>query len=177
MAIEVQITSLQELISELPHCSSDDYYALANDMELDVQDLARYATWSADRYTRNCIVRTEKYELILLCWEAGQETSIHCHGGEECWVYGAHGSLEEVHYSTDGQGCPQETGRHILQVGQVTYMNDNIGYHLLQNVGHQRAMSLHLYMNPIDQCTCWDEELKQFVPTDLAYDTYAGKSI
>ena len=177
MAIEVQITSVEELLSELPHCSPQDYNALAKDMELDVQDLARYATWSADRYTRNCIVRTEKYELILLCWEAGQETSIHCHGGEECWVYGAHGSLEEVHFEAAENGRPRKTGSHVLKARQVTYMNDDIGYHLLRNMTNGRAMSLHLYMNPIDNCTCWDEKTQQFVPVDLTYDTYAGKPV
>ena len=48
---------------------------------LNEAEFEKYATWNQESYTRNCIARTDTYELILLCWEKKQETPIHEHGG------------------------------------------------------------------------------------------------
>ena len=173
MMIETKISSLQELLDFLPSCSPQDYNELAKDMELDISDFERYIHWDAVKYTRNCIVRTEAYELILLCWEEDQATSIHCHGGEECWVYNLKGQIEEEYFQYQNERLTL-VDSHMLNQGGVTYMNDSIGYHKLINKSKGRAMTLHLYMNPIDECTAWNTEIGQFVPIKLKYNSIGG---
>jgi len=176
MIVEFQITSLQELLDYLPNVHASEYKAIAKDMSLAVADFEPYMTWNEDRYTRNCIVRTDKYELILLCWEAGQKTSIHCHGGEECWVYNVKGEIKESNFQMLAN-IPTKVDSEILKEGLVSYMNDDLGYHKLSNIAEGRSMSLHLYMNPIDNCTIWNKKLKKFIPVDLKYDTLEGKPV
>ena len=77
------IESLNKLLEVLPQCEGEDYYKLAKHLSIPVEDLKPYAFWSHETYTRNCVVRTDKYELLLLCWQEGQETPIHCRNGEE----------------------------------------------------------------------------------------------
>jgi len=176
MIIESEITSLDELLEVLPRCKPDDYRAIAKGMHIDAADFIKYTSWGNSRYTRNCIVRTDAYELLLLCWEQGQETAVHCHGGEECWVYNVQGVIQEVHYEMEA-GVPVETNTEELSAGGLSYMNDDLGYHKLINAAKGRSMTLHLYMNPIDHCTSWNSKLKKFVPVSPSYDTVCGEPV
>lgn len=166
------------MLEVLPHCNGQEYVDIAANMNIPTADFEAYANWSEEHYTRNCIDRTEKYELILLCWEPGQVTPIHCHAGEECWVYTLQGKLEEERYDIDDETCQlKQTGHEKMRETQISYMNDNMGFHRLINNDQQRSMTLHLYMNPIDRCRVYDEDKGEFVETDLEYDTFKGKPV
>lgn len=170
------INSLDDLIEALPECKGSDYVRISKNMTLPLEDLKPFASWSEDTYTRNCISRTEDYELLLLCWEEGEETPIHCHFGQECWVYLVSGELEEEQYQ-DENGEVVRVDKSNFQEGSLSYMNDEMGYHLLRNIADGRSMSLHLYMNPIDQCTIYDEDKEDFVLKELSYDTMATHAL
>ena len=43
------------------------------------ETLAPYLTWDRQHYTRNLIDKTDLYELIAICWEVGQASSVHNH--------------------------------------------------------------------------------------------------
>ncbi len=73
-------------------------------MKLPIAEFEKYATWSETCYTRNCIAENEDFELILICWEKGQATAIHDHGGEECWVYFVEGEFRENIYTQEKEG-------------------------------------------------------------------------
>ncbi len=171
------VNSLQELLEVLPKSSGSDFIQIANGLKIDAQDVEPYAFWSKDSYTRNCIARNEDYELILICWEPGQETAIHCHNGEECWVYGVKGELEEIRYKSTEKSEDHiyESERQLMLEGKSAYMHDRMGYHSLHNRTEQRAMTLHLYVNPIDSCRIYDVESQVFVRKTLQYTTLKGK--
>src|SRR5437879_13750632 len=40
------------------------------------ETLTRYLTWDRQHYTRNLIDRTPLYELLAICWEVGQVSSV-----------------------------------------------------------------------------------------------------
>src|ERR1700751_4103467 len=48
--------------------------------------LAPYLTWDPQHYTRNLIDKTPLYELIAVCWEIGQASSVHNHRDQNCWM-------------------------------------------------------------------------------------------
>jgi len=174
--VKEKITSLKELLEVLPECSGKDYVGLINRIELDKMDFSPYQFWSIDHYTRNCIVRTERYELILLCWEEGQETPIHCHAGEECWVYLLEGEMKEFRYENEeNTNIPLPIDEMVFKEGRFSYMNDKMGYHSLKNTHLGKSMSLHLYMNPIDTCQVYDDEAKAFDWKISSYYSKDGK--
>jgi cysteine dioxygenase len=53
---------------------------------LNADSLAPYLTWDRQHYTRNLIDKTPLYELIAICWEVGQASSIHNHRDQNCWM-------------------------------------------------------------------------------------------
>ena len=173
---EKPIDSIEELVKILPSCNAKDFVDLASRLNIPKEAFEPYATWSKEKYTRNCIDRGEGYELLLLCWEEGLETPIHCHGGEECWVLMVEGTIKETRVKEQNESLIVEN-KETLEEGGISYMNDSMGFHSLQNLKQGRSMSLHLYMNPIDQCRVYDEDKEDFVVKDLQYDTYKGEPV
>ena len=168
------INKLSELIIELNNSTKDEYAAIGARIEIPLEQLKPYSHWNSEFYARNCIERTEHFELILLCWEAEQETPVHCHGGEECWVYVMDGKLEETHFQYENDELITES-IEVLSKGEKSFMCDDLGYHKLENTGGKRSISLHLYMDPIDTCTRFDEKSHNFEPVDLSYYSYKGE--
>jgi cysteine dioxygenase len=146
-------------------------------INIQAAELATYATWAEGCYTRNCLARTEKYELILLCWEINAQAPIHGHGGEDCWVYQVQGTVEEVRFQQEGEALI-ETNRMTLSPGKLTYMNDRMGYHSIGNISNQRALTLHIYASPIHSCKVYNNQKDCFEIKEMSYHTFKGsKSI
>ncbi|MCL4148870.1 UNVERIFIED_CONTAM: hypothetical protein GTU68_020361 [Idotea baltica] len=140
-------------------------------MKLPSSVFENYSSWCDESYTRNCIVENEKFELILLCWKAGQITPIHDHGGEECWVKIIEGEFRETIYTADKSGELKVVKSMISKSNDVTYMIDFMGFHSIENLSSKKSMSLHLYAKPIRSCNIFDENSRKFVNKDLTYDT------
>src|SRR6476660_440169 len=48
--------------------------------------LTQYLTWDRQHYTRNLVDKTPLYELVAICWEVGQVSSVHNHRDQNCWM-------------------------------------------------------------------------------------------
>ncbi len=169
------IDSVSQLIQVLEKSQASDFVKISKRLKLKASDFEEHASWGEDSYTRNCIGRNEHYELLLLCWDAQQDTPVHCHNGEECWVYNLQGNFEEIRFDFKDESEEEliETSRETMQAKEISYMHDNMGFHSLHNRSKQRGMTLHLYMNPIDSCRVFDEEVGSFVRKEMSYDTVA----
>ena len=167
------LQSLNDLISALSDGERTTYNHIIHSLQLEPNAFEKYANWSKDCYTRNCIADTEKFELILICWCAGHQTSIHDHGGEECWVKVVEGEFKETIYKQDEVGALKLTKTKFSKKNDVTYMKDFMGFHRLENSANKRSMSLHLYAKPIRSCNVFNEVSKTFVHKELDYDTTA----
>lgn len=158
------------LIKAVRLAERKDYTSLLSEVCNNKVLLSQYATWSDKKYTRNCLYRDDKLELILICWEPNQQTSIHNHGGEECWLGVCEGLIEEQHFIEENAQLKLIQSEN-LQEGQVSYMNDKLGIHRLKNTTSKRVMTLHLYAKPIDQCDFYCEDSKKFITTSMKYDS------
>ena len=165
------LQSLNDLISTLSEGERTTYNHIIHSLQLEPNAFEKYANWSKDCYTRNCIADTEKFELILICWCAGHQTLIHDHGGEECWVKVIEGEFKETVYKQDKMGVLKLTKTKFSKKNDVTYMKDFMGFHRLENSANKRSMSLHLYAKPIRSCNVFNEVSKTFVHKELDYDT------
>ena len=165
------LQSLNDLISTLSEGERTTYNHIIHSLQLEPNAFEKYAYWSNECYTRNCIADTEKFELILICWCAGHQTSIHDHGGEECWVKVVEGEFKETIYKQDEVGALKLTKTKFSKKNDVTYMKDFMGFHRLENSANKRSMSLHLYAKPIRSCNVFNEVSKTFVHKELDYDT------
>ena len=65
---------------------TDVVQALLAEAPVDEASLAPYLTWDRQHYTRNLIDKTDLYELMAICWEVGQSSSVHNHRDQNCWM-------------------------------------------------------------------------------------------
>ncbi|MFT4754201.1 MAG: cysteine dioxygenase [Salibacteraceae bacterium] len=165
------IESVNELVTALSEGERTNFTDIIGSLKLSSSSLKCFSSWSSTSYTRNCIIDTEDFELILLCWEKGQITPIHDHGGEECWVKVIEGEFQETIYKMDDSGTLNTIKSTVSKAGDISYMIDFMGCHSLENISNKRSMSLHLYAKPIRNCQCFDEKSKTFVRKDLEYCT------
>lgn len=163
--------SLNDLVAALAEGERTKYNHIIRTMEVPLSTYEEYASWSQKSYTRNCILDNEKFELILLCWEEGQKTAIHDHGGEECWVKIVEGEFRENIYESNEEGKLKIVRSSIAKTNDIAYMIDFMGYHNLENLSNKRSMSLHLYAKPIRNCKVYDEASNTFVKKDMVYST------
>src|SRR5713226_3143515 len=83
--------------------------------------LAPYLTWDRQHYTRNLIDKTPLYELVAICWEVGQVSSVHNHRDQNCWMAVPIGRLLVENFHLESQDLDQ--GRCQLTSTDSVEMN------------------------------------------------------
>lgn len=173
---------MNELITPEIHCEKQridaffdefclhqtEFADLLEKHDIDEETLLPFTNWSSDTYQRICLNRNENCELILLCWNIGQGTKIHDHNGEKCWVNVVKGTFTEELYSND---LPKKLVKtHELEPGSSTFLTDDIASHRLMNLSGEKAISLHMYSNPIDKCQVFQANSDEANMRYMKYD-------
>jgi cysteine dioxygenase len=143
-------------------------------------DWREFAFFSDAAYTRNLVTREARFELLILCWGAGQESPIHNHEGQDCWMAVLDGDIEEVRYPLPPahQRAPINPQRsQVFGAGQVAFIRDEMGLHLVRPVGGREAtgVTLHLYSAPYDECNCYCPDTGLVTRKKLVYFSDRGR--
>ncbi len=94
-------------------------------------------------YQKILLEETNDYEIVMICWKAGQSTPIHDHPEGGCWMRIVSGELEETEYAMP---TVWNMGAHRLTVGDVGYKQGRIVLHSIRAIAD--TISLHLYSPP-----------------------------
>jgi hypothetical protein len=130
------------------------------------ESLQPYLCWDAQHYTRNLIDKTELYELIAVCWEIGQQSSIHNHHNQNCWMAAPVGRLEVQNYRAKledlaGGKC-EITPTYSVEItpSSPASVDPAEPIHKVVNPRrhNERAVTLHVYSRPFDRCVVYSEE-------------------
>ncbi|XP_059847627.1 cysteine dioxygenase type 1-like isoform X2 [Hypanus sabinus] len=161
--------TLEDLIKQLHDVFSSDKVNVEDLRELmesyksNPADWRKYAKFDSHRYTRNLVDEGNgKFNLLILCWGEGHGSSIHDHSNAHCFLKLLKGELKETQFNfPDANQENQELTKKwekTFHENEVTYINDSIGLHRVENVSHtEGAVSLHLYSPPFYSCHCFDE--------------------
>lgn len=163
------ITTVEQLIESFDDADPLEQAEIIKKMKIPTEEFEQFASWKDNDYTRNCLARTEDYEFILLCWDEHCETAIHDHAGQNCWVRQIDGTVKETRYSGKAGNLKKESVGD-LNPGQISYMNDDMGYHKIENDSGEQAMTLHVYVKPIEACQVLNEESQNFELKQMEYD-------
>ncbi len=146
--------------------------------------LASYLIWDRQHYTRNLIDRTPLYELMAICWEPGQASSVHNHRDQNCWMAVPIGRLQVENFHLVHQDLQQ--GRCRLEPSNVVEMNvsqpcavdpaDPVHRVVNPRVFNRRAVSLHVYSKPFDTCVVYSPEQGTCGEIQLRFNTEYGKT-
>lgn len=141
-------------------------------------DWRRFAFFDEECYTRNLVFKDGIYELLILCWGKGQESPIHNHMGQSCWMAVLDGWIEEVQYTQLPGSQPGPLIQKCIRAfdkGQVAYIDDDIALHLVRPIKGTSGVSLHLYSRPYDVCKVYDRDSGTVIQKQLAYHSIHGE--
>jgi cysteine dioxygenase len=183
--------SIQDFVTELRKFSQpafdgvSDILAFLQHNTVSADTLAPYLNWNAQHYTRNLIDKTPLYELIVICWEVGQISSVHNHRDQNCWMAVPIGRLLVENFHLVSQDVDQ--GRSDLAPSDTVEMNPSQPcavdptdpVHRVLNPKHfgERAASLHIYSRPFDTCVVYSPEQGTCGVIKLHYNTAFGKPV
>jgi predicted metal-dependent enzyme (double-stranded beta helix superfamily) len=145
--------------------------------------LAPYLTWDRQHYTRNLIDKNPLYELIAVCWEIGQASSVHNHRDQNCWMAVPIGRLQVENFHVvhqdiaQGQSTIKSTETVEMNVSHPCAVDPLAPVHRVLNPRefNQRAVSLHVYSRPFDTCIVYSPEQGTCGEIQLHYTTEYGK--
>lgn len=174
---------LQSLVKELVDLcqngqSGADIVRAMSEYARSHTDWKEHLTFAADTYTRNLIARNEYFELLVLCWSAGQASPVHDHAAQDCFMGILEGRMEETHYAFPkaGDRCALTQIRSkVFEAGQVAFIHDSIALHRVRPVDG-RAVSLHLYARPIDVCNIYELDTSAVLSRQMIYHSARGLS-
>lgn len=152
---------------------------------VDPASLEPYLTWDRQHYTRNLIDRTDLYELMAICWEAGQASSVHNHRDQNCWMAAPVGKLLVENFRTEFQDVEagecrlQASDRVELTAENPCAVDPKEPVHRVVNPrdANERAVSLHIYSRPFDSCVVYSPEQGTCGETPLHFTTMYGKAV
>jgi cysteine dioxygenase len=180
---------LQNLIDELRSMSklafseTWEIVKFMTEHPVDPTTLEPYLLWDQQHYTRNLIDRTSLYELVAICWESGQMSSVHNHQGQNCWMAVPVGRLMVQNYrviyqDVEARRCRIEKA-NVVEMNPRTpqAVNPQAPVHRVLNPRefNSRAVSLHVYSRPIDSCIVYSEENQTCGVIGLSYTAVHGK--
>ena len=183
------VVPLEQLVSELRRCSEPDFHDLdavrgiLRRNPVEPATLAPYLLWDRQHYTRNLIDKRPLYELIAICWEVGQSSSIHNHKDQNCWMAVPVGRLLVQNYRVLRQDLERGTCDLVpsdqveMNLANPVAVDPREPVHKVTNEASfgARAVSLHVYSRPFDSCIVYSDELHKCGEIKLVNTSEYGK--
>ncbi len=184
----VSIQKLVEGLRKLPEAAFDGVETVRRFLQetpVDADSLAPYLNFDRQHYTRNLIDRTALYELMAICWDVGQASSVHNHRDQNCWMAVPVGRLlvenfHLVHQDIDGGTCRLEPTNTVeMNIAQPCAVDPADPVHRVVNPRefNARAVSLHVYSRPFDTCVVYSPEQGTCGEIKLHFNTAFGKAV
>ncbi len=183
--------AIDELVSKLrafPVSAFDEteqVKTLLASMPVSEESLAPYLSWDSQHYTRNLIDKTDLYELVAVCWEVGQCSSVHNHRDQNCWMAAPIGKLKVENFHVKFQNVEEGTcglaasNTVELSITNPCAVDPKEPVHRVVNPreANQRAVTLHVYSRPFDTCVAYSPEQGTCGDIRLRYNTVFGKAV
>lgn len=179
---------IQELVSKLRCCSDKDFvnvpqiHQLLRQHPVDPKSIEKYLIWDRQHYTRNLIEKTPLFELMTICWDVGQVSSIHNHKDQNCWMAVPIGKLLVQNYRVVQQDLQAGTcdivPTNLIEMNALSpcAVDPANPVHKVYNPAEfgQRAVSLHVYSRPYDSCVVYSDDQHKCGEIKLSYTSEYG---
>lgn len=150
---------LNSFLMKLKKCLVlNDYLDVMRNTSFSDINFGSYIHFQKNGYTRNSIIRTNEFELILICWMNDQQSAIHDHGDSECIMVCLNGKLSENRYIFSNNQKTEAINvdalvkifSKTLAQFDLSHINNKLGIHEIININYDYSVSLHLYIPYMD---------------------------
>lgn len=120
---------------------------------LDLKDdlFRRHMSFCSQGYQRKLLCRTSRFEMLILCWQPGQSSTVHDHADSLNVTRVYRGVLTSRKFGSS----VSLTGRELLtpqaehlQKDELTAV-DSYSIHQLANTSDENLVTLHVYARPL----------------------------
>lgn len=161
----------------------DNVYEFLARTPVNVDSILPYFFWSEKGYTRNLIYKDDRFEMLAICWEAGQVSRVHNHADQKCWMTVPFGRLKGQNFAvaeideSEGHCRLVETDSFELSDCLTAKVELEEPVHQILNLAEygQRAVSIHVYSKPYDRCLSYCRDTDTFKEVQLFYTSIDGK--
>lgn len=109
-------------------------------------DWEKYVYISSVNYNKEKICENELFDMFIITWNHYQCSAIHDHSKNGCLYKVLDGNItEKIYNSNDTLNVKIE--RNMLN-GEVSYIDNSIGYHSMNNLNENICVTLHVYSPP-----------------------------
>jgi cysteine dioxygenase len=132
---------------------------LSRRLRLSDELVASRSCFSEDHYARNLVCRTQRFELLVLCWRPGHESTIHDHAGSLNAINVHSGELTSRVF-TPADGAPAGSGPVVMtteeRIGRGGWAGvDRDGIHQLADTSAADLVTVHVYAPPLMELTVY----------------------
>src|SRR5438093_6346243 len=183
--------SIQDFVAELqkfPEAAfreTESIRSFLQNMPVNANSLSSYLTWDRQHYTRNLIDKTPLYELVAICWEVGQSSSVHNHRDQNGWMAVPIGRLQVENFRVLAQDL--DSGKCRLEPSDTCEMNsahpcavdplEPVHRVLNPRDFNERAVSLHVYSHPFNTCVVYSPQQGTCGVIQVHYNTEYGRPV
>ena len=158
-------------------------YEYLKEHPVDEHSLQPFLFFDEKAYTRNLIFKNLLFELVAVCWEAGQASNIHNHAGQNCWMTTPVGRLKVQNFRVTEQDFETEHCRveptDAIDIDKLTptEVDPTEPWHRVLNLAEfgRRAVSLHIYSRPFDRCLIYSRSKNRCSEVQLHYTSEYGR--
>ncbi len=181
----IPISGLIEGLKAIPDEAfvTDNVYDFLARNPVAVDSLERYFYWSPDFYTRNLVYKDERFEMLAICWEKGQASTVHNHWDQKCWMMVPVGRLRGLNFAVEEideskMHCKlRETETFELKDCLAAKVDLEEPIHQVLNLAEfdERAVSIHIYSKPYDRCLSYCRDSNTYKEVLLNYTSIDGE--
>ena len=166
--------TLEDTIAELGQTAGTmklpDLRRLVLDLRPGEGEVEPFVRFTDDRYARNLVHRSEKFETLVLCWKPGQRSPIHDHADSLCAVYVHDGVMSNDSYLRTPAGhvrpdVAEDGGRGTVFSIQKDEM------HQVSNLDSSKHLvSIHFYLTPLENFKVYSLMSSKWETYDVPYN-------
>jgi cysteine dioxygenase len=133
--------------------------AILDRLVLGSDEVTPHALFSDRRYARNLVYNDTRFEVMIMCWKAGQRSSIHDHAGSLGGLKILHGELTESVFGRGANGMIKSLSSVDHAVG-ASRVEETSLIHQISNLQAEdgTALSVHIYIPPLTRMNVYSLE-------------------
>ena len=183
----VAAVTVEQFVEGLCAIPDEDFrigrvYDFIESHPVDAQWLTQYFHFSKNHYTRNLIFKCDLFELLAICWEAGQVSQIHNHHNQNCWMTIPVGKLRVQNFrvleqqEATGYCRLERTSAFDINRLMPVEVDPEEPVHQVLNLPEfgERAVSLHIYSRPFNRCLVYCLDTNEYREIPLHYTSEYG---
>jgi len=124
-----------------------DFFSLRNVLNsYNSYDWENYVVYDENKYCRNKIYSDNTLEIFIIAWLPNQKANIHDHSENGCWLKVLRGRLTEKKF---------DENLNFIEINylndfnnNISFMENKIGFHSIENNSDSYAITLHIYSPP-----------------------------